>query len=360
MNLMSGNICKFLWVMIFFCFVGSGHAAQSLMGQGNVSLQVGDGVSDNELRNIGNERYEMSFSTVNEANINSSDVFFAVQGLTNWSGYQVISVHVENCSDVAARVGIDIKLSPLVVMAPTEGQPCFWQADGDTVKTVVLPIQGMIELSPQDSGTLFIPFDSLSYKERKFPITYFTAWNFRVNAEKNSNIDIQFGDFTLYQLGEIDLPDSSETVTGDSVVQIPIDGAESVALYYISNQETFFHLAKVYDGVSLTPQGRLCVSGDIQPQIIKIFADVEGKNERFIKNVTLKLSDKANIEDQNGSEPLLPAVDKLSPIYDPTSFLTQDRIYSIIRWGILTILLICMAVFLYGNYLYRKKNRGHE
>ena len=81
MNLMSGNICKFLWVMIFFCFVGSGHAAQSLMGQGNVSLQVGDGVSDNELRNIGNERYEMSFSTVNEANINSSDVFFCGTGV---------------------------------------------------------------------------------------------------------------------------------------------------------------------------------------------------------------------------------------------------------------------------------------
>ena len=360
MNLMSGIMCKFLWVMIFFCFVESGHAAQSLTGQGHVLLQTSAGVSDSTLENMGNESYDLSFSAANEKNINSSDVFFAVQGLTNWAGYHVISVHVENRSEVAARVGIEIKLSPLVVMTAAEGQACFWQADGESLKSVVLPVQGMIELSPQDSGTLFIPFDSLSYKERKFPITYFTAWDFHVNAEKNSKMDIRFGEFTLYQAGEIDLPDSFEAIDGDSVIQIPIEGAESIALYSLGTKQSFFHLAKEYSGVSLTPQGRLCVLGDSQPKIIKIFADVEGENERFIKNVTLKLSDKANVVDQNGGEPLLPATDKLSPIYDPTSFLTQDYIYILIRWGLLTIFLVCLTVFLYGNYLYRKKNRGHE
>ena len=360
MNLMSGNMCKFLWVMIFFCLVEIGHAAQSVIGQGNISLQTGAGVSDGILENMGNEIYDLSFSAVNEKNINSSDVFFAVQGLTNWAGYHVISVHVENRSEVAARVGIEIKLSPLVVMTATEGQACFWQADGESLKSVVLPVQGMIELSPQDSGTLFIPFDSFSYKGRKFPITYFTAWDFRINAEKNSKLGIRFGEFTLYQADEIDLPNSSETIEGDSVVQIPIEGAESIALYRIGTKQSFFHLAKEYAGVSLTPQGRLAVFGDSQPQIIKIFADMEGENERFIKNVTLKLSDKANVVDQNGGEPLLPSTDKLSPIYDPTSFWTQDYSYVFIRWGLLTIFLVCLAVFLYGNYVYQKKNRGPE
>lgn len=363
MNLMNSIICKILLVMmIFFCFAETGHAARSLSGQGNVSLQTGAGISDDKLKSIGNGRYEMTFSTANEKNISSSDVFFSVQGLTNWSGYHVISVHVENLSEIAARVGIEVKLSPLVVITATEGQPCFWQADGDTVKTIVLPIQGMIELLSQDSGTLFIPFASLSYKERKFPITYFTAWDFRVNAEKNSNIDLRFGEFTLYQPGEIDLPDSSEAIDGDSVVQIPIEGAESIALYHLGDKQPSFHLAKEYSGISLTSQGRLSVSANVQPQVIKIFADVKGENQRFIKNVTLKLSDKANVKDQNGDEPLLPSTDKLYPIYDPTSFLTQDRTFIILRWVILGIFLGCMAAFLYGNYFYQReeKNGGDE
>jgi hypothetical protein len=360
---MNNIICKILWVMmIFFYFVGNAHAAQSLAGQGNVSLHTGAGISDDNLKNIGNGKYEIAFSTANEQNINSSDVFFAVQGLTNWSGYHVISVHVENLSEVLVRVGIEVKLSPLVVITATEGQPCFWQADGEKVKTIVLPIQGMVELSPQDSGTLFIPFESLRYKERKFPITYFTAWDFHVNAEKNSNMDIRFGEFTLYQPGEVDLPDSTDVIEGDTVIQIPIEGAESIALYHLGDKQTSFHLAKKYTGISLTPQGRLSVSADVQPQIIKLFADVEGENERFIKNVTLKLSDKANVKDKNGDEPLLPPTDKLYPIYDPTSFLTQDRTYIILRWVILGIFLGCMAAFLYGNYLHQKdkKNRRYE
>lgn len=348
--------------MILSCFSGIAHAAQSLAEQGNVSLQIGDGISDDQLKNIGNGMYELAFSTANEKNISSSDVFFSVRGLTNWSGYHVISVHVENLSEVAARVGIEVKLSPLVVLNATEGQPCFWQSDGDTVKTIVLPIQGMIELSPQDSGTLFIPFASLSYKERKFPITYFTAWDFHVNAEKNSNIDLRFGAFTLYQSGEVDLPNSTEVIEGDSVIQIPIAGTESIALYHLGDQQASFHLAKEYPGISLSPQGRLSVSAEARPQMIKFLADVEGENRRFIKNVALKLSDKANVKDKNGDEPLLPPTDTLYPIYDPTSFLAQESTYTILRWALIGIFLVCMGAFLYGNYLYQKeeKRRGDE
>ncbi|MBP2631289.1 MAG: hypothetical protein H6Q70_1917 [Firmicutes bacterium] len=363
MNLMNSIICKILWVMmIFSCFGGSAHATQALLGQGNVALYEGAGVFDEKLKNIGHGTYELNFSTANDKNIDSSDVYFSVQGLTNWSGYHMVAVHVENVSDVTARIGIEVKLSPLVVLTATEGQPCFWQADGDTVKTIVLPTQGMIELSPQDSGTLFIPFTSLSYKERKFPITYFTAWNFRVNAPKNSNMDIRFGEFTLYQPGEIDLPDSTDAIEGDTVIQIPLEGAESIALYHLGDKQASFHLAKKYSGISLTPQGRLSVSVDVQPQIIKLFADVEGENERLIKNVTLKLSDKVNVKDTDGDEPLLLPTDKLYPIYDPTSFLTQDRTYIILRWVIFGIFLGCMAAFLYGNYLHQKdqKNRRYE
>jgi len=320
---------------------------------GKIAIEQGGG-AENLAGDTGTGDYSVRFTAGGENAGDHADAFFSTYGLTNWSGYNVFSVHVENASDDPVNVGLQVKLSPLVVLRAETGKPCFWRGDGEDLQTVALPVNGMIEIGPKESGQLIVPFSSLAYKNRHFPIGYFTAWNFRINALKAAQADVHFGDFTLYAPGEIILPEiKDDEFLGDDVIQIPLRGAESMAVYQLKDKAAFFRLAKAYTGIELSEDGRLMVSAEAQPQIIKIYADFGGL--RIVKNITLKVSDKAGAVDKDGDEPLLPAPDALQPIFNRNDLLAKDLTYKVLRWGGLVIALAGLSVFLYGNYKYEEK-----
>lgn len=353
MNLMNANIYKIFLLLFLSCSWGTVCLAGQSPETGKVAIEQGGG-AENLAWDAGTGSYSVRFNAGGENAGDHADAFFSTYGLTNWSGYDVFSVHVENTSDDPVNVGLQVKLSPLVVLRAEAGKPCFWRGDGEDLQTVALPVNGMVEIGPKESGQLIVPFSSLAYKNRHFPIGYFTAWNFRVNALKDAQVDVKFGDFTLYMPGEIILPEiKNDGFLGDDVIQIPLRGAESIAVYQLKDRAAFFRLAKAYTGIELTEDGRLTVSAEAQPQIIKVFA--EFGDVRIVKNITLKVSDKAGVVDKDGEEPLLPAPETLHPIFDRNNLWAKDQTYVLLRWGCLFVALFGLSFFLYGNYRYEEK-----
>lgn len=343
-----------LLIIIFLHTPSIVAANRSLAAEGTITAVTGSNSSSIALQHSNYNDYQFSFIGGNNPNVPAT-AFFNVRGLTNWEDYNTFSVHLRNNGKSILKIALQIKLSPLVILSVDDNTPCFFHYDGDSALTIISPQDNAIDIAPNESGTLIIPFSSLNFKGRKFPITYFNAWDLQIQSEKNTPAALALSNFSLYAAGELNLPTADRQILGDSSVQIPIEGTESIALYKLPNIGAAFHLLKNYTGIKISPSGRLSVNSQAQKGIIKIIAVVN--NTRYEKRILIEPSVRANVTDKNGVKPLLPPANKLKPIFNPNGLLNNPILYTCLRILLILLFIAGTIFFLYGNKLYEKNNK---
>jgi hypothetical protein len=318
-----------------------------------ISLDPGM-ISDAQISETAPGHYRLS---ANAAGLDASagQVVFANSNylVNDWRAYDSLSLAIKNTGSAVLRLNFAVRNSPLVSLTVDNGQPALWQGSVGQQPTSILPLNGMFEFSPGEAGILTIPFSSLSYAGKHFPIDFFITWNIMFFVLKNERIEAEFGGFTLnraqaYKRGVA--PGRAQNVLeGDDAVPRPIAGAESIAFYKppaMAGAE--FALAADYAGVTISPDGRLVVTDSARPGRVTIVA------KDRIGNTAYKYVSIIGPNVWGNEFTLMPA--QAVAGYDMSVWWLQESSYRAMRWALAGLFILMLGFYAYGRRLNARHN----
>ena len=267
---------------------------------------------------------------------------FAMYGLTRWGGCDAVAFAIENNSNVAVRPELSVRLSPLVVLKAVG--PCQWQEENQP-PLVVMPQDGGVAVPPGKRGQLIVPFASLQYRGKNYPIDYFTAWTVDFHVPQEAVVDLRLENFFLYPQGSALVKNIAQapSITGEDSLQAPQRDAESIAQYRLDkNLLGTFQLAAPYEGVSISENGKLRITNQAAAGKVRILALLPN-GQQVAKDVFVQADAAA------GTVAAEKTADSIANLF------FQEDSYRLLRYMLLVLAAVAGIILFYGNRKLRRK-----
>lgn len=273
----------------------------------------------------------------------------------NWSNYEAMSFFISNKSDSPIRINLNIKKRDGRVFSPTDDNAILIKKENDEIMERVHPSYGTIELPKDFKGTLYIPFNTFREKNNLFSneVTYFSeisSWGIITTLAENEEKNFKLSEFSLVNKGSYieRYLNFNFSIKGDTLVEIPVAG-EVISDYNIEmingEDNVKFKLMHPIEGVTISENGRLTLTADMEAQKIQICAILGNKLSEKIEVQLLK-SWTLNAKELDGTSKSIPKPEELSKTTkNEKMFLTNNNI--LIRIRISIVLLIILFGILY-------------
>ena len=314
-----------------------------------------------------------------ETNIDKFNIIMSTKGLDkgyyttyiyedekrDWSNYEAIAFDIENESDNAIRINLNIKQSDGTLVSTDDNNIVLKKSENGEVMEIIHPSYGAIEISKKFKGTIYVPFNSFSEKdkinsEKMKTISKIASWGVVTILPENEEVAFVLSKFTLINKGSNmgKYFNTNFSIKGDELVDIPVAG-ESISDYKIesdnkenlNNTTVKFQLKEPVDGITLNDSGRLTLTPDVEPQKIQICAIIDGSINQT-KEVQLMNSWTLDATEIDGTRKSVPKAGEVSEI------ISNDNILMSKNALIGTRVVMALIAIIFGYiYVYWKKQK---
>lgn len=286
----------------------------------------------------------------------------------DWSNYEAVAFDVENKSENAIKINLNIKESNGSLLSPYDNSRIILKRDGSEVMETTHPLYGTIELAKNFKGTVYMPFNSFDEKDRvssgnKKQISKISSFGIIAVLPENQEISFALNKFTLINKnsGISKYLNSNFLIKGDDIVEIPVAG-EGISDYKVesdnkeglSSSNIKFQLKESVTGVSLSNTGRLTLTPDVEPQKIQICAVIDGTVNEMME-VQLMKSWTLDAKEVDGTSKSIPKAGEVPEIISNENNILLNKNVLIGTRVAIALLAIGLGIL----YLYWKKEKDN-
>jgi endoglucanase len=286
----------------------------------------------------------------------------------DWSNYEAVAFNLENKSEVAIKINLNIKESNGSLLSLYDNSRILLKRDGSEVMESVHTSYGTIELAKNFKGTIYMPFNSFNEKDKTSlgntkSITKIQSFGIVAVLPENQEVSFVVNKFALIN------KDSSINkyfntnflIKGEDTVEIPVAG-EGISDYKVeaynneglSSSNIKFKLKESVAGISLSNTGRLTLTPEVEPQKIQICAVIDGTiNETM--DVELMKSWTLDAKEVDGTSKSIPKAEEVPEIISNENNILLNK--NVLMGTRVAIILIAISFGIL--YLHWKKQKDN-
>lgn len=239
----------------------------------------------------------------------------------DWSNYGAMSFHISNDSQSPIRINVNVKKNEETVLSPSDESVVLIKEDNSEMMEKLKPSYGTIELPKSFEGNIYISFssfrenDSVS-QEKTNEFSKVSSWGIIATLSENQEKNFNLSKFTLINKGSNieKFFDPNDSIKGKNLMQIPAVG-QSISDYKIENdnKDVQFKLMNPVDGITISDNGRLIVTSDVEEQKVEICAVLDN-TARETMEVQLEKSWTLSAKEVDGTSKSIPNPDEINKL----------------------------------------------